>query len=430
LRNFLVNRKVRLEVSVHRMAERKALVDAGEAIAAEEPMEGQAINDKSDDRGGPLAGLKVLEFAGVGPTPMGTMLLADMGAEVVTIDRLEPIEIGSPKTPGFDLLRRNRLVVKVDLKKPEGHGCALELAAKADVLIEGFRPGVMERLGLGPDICRARNRGLVYARTTGWGQTGPLADRAGHDLNYISITGALHAIGREGGPPTPPLSLVGDFGGGGLYLAVGVLAALHARQQTGDGQVVDVAMVDGALSLMTAFYGGHASGRMSLQRGTNVVDGGAPYYDVYQCADGEYVSVAPIESRFRRELYERLGLDPEALLGQDGPAQRHAVKPRLAEIFRRKTRAEWCEVFDGSDACFAPVLSVAETAGHPHHVARNSLPVIDGVTQPAPAQRFEGTPSPMPRPPRRSGTDTDTVLPRWGLDRASIATLRALKAVE
>ena len=393
-------------------------------------MESQDKKDEPGQRGGPLAGLKVLEFAGVGPTPMGTMLLADMGAEVVTIDRTEPIELGSPKTPGFDLLRRNRLVVKMDLKHKEAQACALGMAAKADVLIEGFRPGVMERLGLGPDVCRARNRGLVYARMTGWGQTGPLADRAGHDLNYISLTGALHAIGREGGPPAPPLSLIGDFGGGALYMAVGVLAALHARQQTGEGQVIDVAMVDGALSLMTAFYGGHASGRMSLQRGTNVVDGGAPYYDVYQCADGEYVSVASIESRFRREMYEKLGLDPDSLIGKDGPAERHAVKPKLAEIFRQRTRAEWCEVFEGSDACFAPVLSVAETAQHPHHVARGSLPVIDGIPQPAPAPRFVGTPSPMPLPPRRSGTDTETVLPRWGIDAATIDRLRALKALQ
>ena len=393
-------------------------------------MESQDKKDEPGQRGGPLAGLKVLEFAGVGPTPMGTMLLADMGAEVVTIDRTEPIELGSPKTPGFDLLRRNRLVVKMDLKHKEAQACALGMAAKADVLIEGFRPGVMERLGLGPDVCRARNRGLVYARMTGWGQTGPLADRAGHDLNYISLTGALHAIGREGGPPAPPLSLIGDFGGGALYMAVGVLAALHARQQTGEGQVIDVAMVDGALSLMTAFYGGHASGRMSLQRGTNIVDGGAPYYDVYQCADGEYVSVASIESRFRREMYEKLGLDPDSLIGKDGPAERHAVKPKLAEIFRQRTRAEWCEVFEGSDACFAPVLSVAETAQHPHHVARGSLPVIDGIAQPAPAPRFVGTPSPLPRPPRRSGTDTDTVLPRWGIDATTIDTLRSLKALQ
>jgi alpha-methylacyl-CoA racemase len=393
-------------------------------------VDSQDRTDELGNRGGPLAGLKVLEFAGVGPTPMGTMLLADMGAEVVTIDRIEPIELGSPKTPGFDLLRRNRLLVKMDLKQKEAQACALELAATADVLIEGFRPGVMERLGLGPDVCRTRNRGLVYARLTGWGQTGPLADRAGHDLNYISLTGALHAIGREGGPPAPPLSLIGDFGGGGLYMAVGVLAALHARHQTGDGQVIDAAMVDGALSLMTAFYGGFASGRMSLQRGTNVVDGGAPYYDVYQCADGEYVSVASIESRFRRELYQKLGLEPDLLIGEDGPAQRHDVKPKLAEIFRQRTQSEWCEVFEGSDACFAPVLSVAEAAQHPHHVARRSLPVIDGIAQPAPAPRFAGTPSPTPRPPRRSGTDTDMVLPRWGIDPATLEKLRSLKALQ
>jgi alpha-methylacyl-CoA racemase len=255
-------------------------------------------------------------------------------------------------------------------------------------------------------------------------------DRAGHDLNYISLTGALHAIGREGGPPAPPLSLIGDFGGGALYMAVGVLAALHARQQSGEGQVIDVAMVDGALSLMTAFYGGYASGRMSLQRGTNVVDGGAPYYDVYQCADGEYVSVASIETRFRREMYQKLGLDPDDFIGKDGPAERHAIKPKLAEIFRQRTRAEWCEVFEGSDACFAPVLSVAETAQHPHHVARGSLPVIDGIAQPAPAPRFVGTPSPTPLPPRRAGTDTDTVLPRWGIDAATMDRLRALEALQ
>ncbi|MDQ8731858.1 CaiB/BaiF CoA-transferase family protein [Bradyrhizobium sp. LHD-71] len=381
-------------------------------------------------RGGPLAGLRVLEFAGVGPTPMGTMLLADMGAEVVTLDRIEPVELGNPKVPGFDLLRRNRLVVKMDLKKAEAQACVLRLADSADILIEGFRPGVMERLGLGPDVCLERNPKLIYARTTGWGQTGPLADRAGHDLNYISLTGALHAIGREGGPPTPPLSLVGDFGGGGLYLAVGVLAALHSRQTTGLGQVIDVAMVDGALSLMTSFYGGYASGRMSLERGTNVVDGGAPYYDVYLCADGEYVSVAPIETRFRRELYEKLGLDPDILLGRDSPAERHSVKPKLAAIFLQRTRAEWCKVFEGSDACVAPVLSVAEAATHPHHVERDSLLTIAGVVQPAPAPRFVGTPSPTPSPPRRSGTDTDDVLPRWGIDTETIARLRSLEALE
>lgn len=385
--------------------------------------------DSHGDRGGALAGLKVVEFAGVGPTPMGTMLLADMGAEVVTIDRTEAIDLGSPKTPGFDLLRRNRLVVKMDLKNKEAQACALELVSKADVLIEGFRPGVMERMGLGPDICHARNPGLIYARMTGWGQAGPLADRAGHDLNYIALSGALHAIGREGAPPTPPLSLVGDFGGGGLYMAVGVLAALHARQRTGAGQVIDVAMVDGALSLMTSFYGGYASGRLNLQRGTNVVDGGAPYYDVYQCADGEYVALAPIEQRFRREMYEKLGLDPDDFAGKDSSADRHTVKPKLAAIFRQKTRAEWCAIFDGSDACFAPVLSVAETAAHPHHIARGSLPVIDGVVQPAPAPRFHGTPSPTPRPPRRAGTDTDTVLPRWGIDAATMDRLKSMKAL-
>jgi alpha-methylacyl-CoA racemase len=381
-------------------------------------------------RGGPLAGLKVVEFAGVGPTPLGTMLLADMGAEVVTIDRTQPIEIGAAKTPGFDILRRNRLVVKLDLKHAEAQACALELIDKADVLIEGFRPGVMERIGLSPEVCHARNPGLVYARTTGWGQEGPLAQTAGHDLNYISLTGALHAIGREGAPPTPPLALVGDFGGGGMFLAVGVLAALQSRHRTGKGQVVDVAMVDGAMALMTSFYGSYASGRMSLKRGTNIVDGGAPYYDAYECADGEYVSVASIETRFRRELYEKLGLDPDELLGKDGPQERHEVKPKLAAVFKTRTRAEWCEIFDGSDACFAPVLSVAEAPTHKHHIERNSLLTIDGVVQPAPAPRFEGTPSDTPRPPRRSGTDTDTVLPSWGVDAATVTKLRDLGVLQ
>jgi len=381
-------------------------------------------------RGGPLSGLKVVELAGVGPTPLGTMLLADMGAEVITIDRTRPIDIGTPKVPGFDLLRRNRLVVKLDLKHKQAQDCALQLIDKADVLIEGFRPGVMERLGLGPEICHARNPGLVYARTTGWGQEGPLSQTAGHDLNYISLTGALHAIGREGGPPVPPLALVGDFGGGGMFLAVGVLAALQSRHATGKGQVVDVAMVDGALALMTSFYGSYASGRMSLQRGTNVVDGGAPWYDAYECADGEYISVASIETRFRRELYEKLGLDPDELIGKDSPKDRHKVKPKLAAIFKQRTRAEWCEIFDGSDACFAPVLSVAEAPAHRHHIERCSLLTIDGVVQPAPAPRFKGTPSDTPRPPRRDGTDSDSVLPRWGIDAATIEKLKALEVLQ
>ncbi len=383
-------------------------------------------NESVDTSRGPLTGLKVLEFAGVGPTPMGAMMLGDMGAEVIRLDRVEPIELGSPKTPGFDLTKRNRQVVKMDLKSSDAQALALRLAGEADVLIEGFRPGVMERLGLGPDVCLARNPRLVYARTTGWGQTGPLAPAAGHDLNYIAITGVLHAIGREGGPPAPPLNLAGDFGGGALYLAVGVLAALHSARATGKGQVVDVAMVDGALSLMTAFYGNHASGRFKLERGTNVVDGGAPYYDVYQCADGEYVSVASIESRFRRELYGKLGLDADALIGKDGPPERHAIKPVLAAIFHRHTREHWCRVFEGSDACFAPVLSMAEAPAHPHHVAREAFLTIDGVVQPAPAPRFAGTPLPTPTAARREGTDTDAVLPRWGIDATTIARLRGL----
>lgn len=374
---------------------------------------------------GPLAGYRVVEFAGIGPGPMGAMLLADLGATVLRLVRPDKVQMGSEKVPGFDLTCRNRQLLTVNLKSRGGVELALDLVGRADALIEGFRPGVMERMGLGPDICLARNPRLVYARTTGWGQDGPLADAAGHDLNYIALSGALHAIGREGGPPAPPLNLVGDFGGGALYLAFGLVCGLLEAKSSGKGQVVDIAMVDGALSLMTAFYGRYASGRMSLERGTNIVDGGAPYYDVYECADGQYVSIAPIEDRFRAELYERMGLDPKALIGRDGPEQRHAVKPQLAALFRTKTRAQWCELLEGTDACFAPVLSVAEAPGHAHLQARGAFVEVDGIKQPAPAPRFLRTPAATPRPPHRQSQTGEEVLPDWGMDVAAIRSLRS-----
>jgi alpha-methylacyl-CoA racemase len=373
---------------------------------------------------GPLTGYRIVEFAGIGPGPMGAMLLADLGATVLRLVRPDKVQMGSEKVPGFDLTCRNRQLLTVDLKSKQGVELALDLIDKADGVIEGFRPGVMERIGLGPDICLARNPRLVYARTTGWGQDGPLADAAGHDLNYIALSGALHAIGREGGPPVPPLNLVGDFGGGALYLAFGLVCGLLEAKSSGRGQVVDIAMVDGALSLMTAFYGSHASGRFTTERGTNVVDGGAPFYDVYACADGHYISIAPIEDRFRAVLYERIGLDPAALIGHDGPAQRHEVKPKLAALFKTRTRDAWCELLEGTDACFAPVLSVAEAPDHAHLQARGAIIEVDGIKQPAPAPRFSRTPAALPRPPHRTPQSGEAVLPDWGIDSASVKALR------
>ena len=355
---------------------------------------------------------------------MGAMLLADLGATVLRLVRPDKVQMGSEKVPGFDLTCRNRQLLTVDLKSKQGVELALDLVDKADGVIEGFRPGVMERMGLGPDICLARNPRLVYARTTGWGQDGPLADAAGHDLNYIALSGALHAIGREGGPPVPPLNLVGDFGGGALYLAFGLVCGLLEAKSSGRGQVVDIAMVDGALSLMTAIYGSHASGRFTTERGTNVVDGGAPFYDVYVCADGHYISIAPIEDRFRAVLYEHIGLDPAALIGRDGPAQRHEVKPKLAALFKTRTRDAWCELLEGTDACFAPVLSVAEAPDHAHLQARGAIIEVDGIKQPAPAPRFSRTPAALPRPPHRTPQSGEAVLPDWGIDSASVKALR------
>lgn len=374
---------------------------------------------------GPLTGYRVVEFAGIGPGPIGAMLLADLGATVLRLARPDKVQLGSEKVPGFDLTCRNRQLLTVDLKNPQGVELALALVDKADALIEGFRPGVMERIGLGPDVCLARNPRLVYARTTGWGQDGPLAGAAGHDLNYIALSGALHAIGNEGGPPVPPLNLVGDYGGGALYLAFGLVCGLLETKSSGRGQVVDIAMVDGALSLMTAFYGSYASGRFSTERGTNVVDGGAPFYDVYECADGYYISIAPIEDRFRAELYERIGLDPATLIGRDGPAQRHEVKPKLAALFKTKSRDAWCALLEGTDACFAPVLSVAEAPDHPHVKVRAAIVDVDGIRQPAPAPRFSRTPAAMPRPPHRSAQSAEVVLPEWGFDVADAKALRA-----
>jgi alpha-methylacyl-CoA racemase len=373
-------------------------------------------------RTGPLAGIKVVEFVGIGPGPMCGMLLADLGAEVLRIDRTTPSGLGIERPERFDLLLRGKQTIAVDLKQPAGLALARAVVARADALIEGFRPGTMERIGLGPDDCLAANPRLVYGRVTGFGQDGPLATAAGHDLNYIALTGALHAIGRQGAAPTPPLNLLGDYAGGALLLAFGIVCALLNARQGGRGQVVDAAMIDGAAALMTPFFGLMAAGLHDGPRGTNLLDSGAPFYDVYRCADGEYVSIAPIEAKFRAVLVERLaaaGVDTEALVGFDDRARWPALRARLSEIFAARTRAEWCTLLEGSDACFAPVLAPREAPAHPHHAARASFVRIDGIDQPAPAPRFSATPAALPVGPR-PGEDGREVALAWGVARADV----------
>jgi crotonobetainyl-CoA:carnitine CoA-transferase CaiB-like acyl-CoA transferase len=363
-------------------------------------------------RSGPLAGVKVVEIAGIGPAPMAAMLLADLGATVLRIDRVEPAELGIRRPPGFDLVLRSRKAIALDLKRPGHAALALELIADADALIEGFRPGAMERLGLGPDTCLQRNPRLVYGRMTGWGQSGPLAHAAGHDINYVALTGALSAIGRADQPPTPPLNLVGDYGGGSLYLVVGLLAALHEAQRSGQGQVVDAAIVDGTASLMTAWYGMHAAGMLEPGRGHNLIDGGAWFYDVFECADGGWVSIGPIEGRFQRRLLELMEIDPAQIGAPSDRATWPASRRLLAARFSEKTRDEWCALLEGSDACFAPVLDCDEAPRHPHLQARRTFVEVDGVVQPAPAPRFSrstlATPTPgEPATPDNAGAALD-----------------------
>jgi alpha-methylacyl-CoA racemase len=367
---------------------------------------------------GPLAGLRIVEFVGIGPGPMAAMLFADLGADVIRLDRVTPSGLGIAMPKRFGLLGRSRPSIAVDLKQAEGIALAFDLIEKADGLIEGFRPGTMERLGLGPDIALKRNPRLVYGRMTGWGQTGPLADAAGHDLNYLALAGALHAIGRKGEKPTPPLNLAADFGGGALYLAFGMACALIEAQRSGKGQVVDAAMTEGAASLMTMFYGLHAAGLHSLERGTNLLDSGSAIYDTYECADGCHISIAAIELKFREELFELLGLPYTT---DDGPE----LRGKLEEIFKTRSRDEWCKLLEGSDACFAPVLSMAEAPHHPHNVARQSFVEVDGVMQPAPAPRFSRTPLDRPTAPQEVGQGTRTTLADWGIPTERIAALLA-----
>ncbi len=375
---------------------------------------------------GPLAGVRVLEFEAIGPGPFGAMMLADMGADVLLVDRPSDPGLGLDRERWFDVMLRGRRSVTLDLKSRDGAEAALLLAAKADAVIEGFRPGVMERLGLGPEVMLARNPRLVYGRMTGWGQDGPLAPRAGHDINYIALSGILHAIGRKDGAPVPPLNLVGDFGGGGMLLAFGIACGLLEAQRSGQGQVVDCAMVEGASLLAAMFSGLLAAGRWSEARGENVLDSGAPWYDVYETADRRYVAIGAIEPKFYAELVARLGLAGEALPAQDDRKRWAELRARFRSVFRGKTRDEWRDIFAGSDACFAPVLTFSEAQADPHHLARRSHVAVGGVDQPAPAPRFARTPGEVRRAPPERGALGREALADWGFARAEIDRLAAL----
>jgi alpha-methylacyl-CoA racemase len=353
------------------------------------------------------------------------MMLADMGADVLRLDRLEPGDLGLPLDPRFDIMARGRRSIGLDLKRPQAVEMVLALVEKADVLIEGFRPGVTERLGLSPDACFARNPRLVYGRVTGWGQDGPLAHAAGHDINYIALSGALHAIGRRGEAPVPPLNLVGDFGGGAMYLAFGIACALLERNSSGRGQVIDAAMSDGAASMMSIFYARMAAGFWRDERGVNAIDGGAPWYGVYETADGKYISIGSIEGRFYARLMQLLGFDAATLPGQHDRAWWPALHARLRDAFKQKTRDEWCALLAGHDVCFAPVLSLTEAPTHPHNRARGTFMERDGVIQPAPAPRLSRTPGKVERSAPQRGEGGAAALAEWGFDEAAIARFRA-----
>ncbi len=373
---------------------------------------------------GPLAGFRIIEMAGIGPAPFAAMLFADMGAEVIRVDRREATDLGLPgREAKFDVLHRGRRSIAVDVKAEAGRDVVKRLAAKADAIIEGFRPGVMERLGLGPDVLLALNPKLVFGRMTGFGQDGPLSQAAGHDINYIALAGALHTIGRKGEAPVPPLNLVGDFGGGGMFLAFGVVCALLEAQRSGKGQVVDAAMVDGSATLMALMYGMFSQGSWKDERGVNVLDTGAPWYNTYATKDGKWLAVGAIEVRFYEEFVERLGLKLSDLPKQHDRAGWPDLRRRFADTIATKTRAEWERIFAGSDACVAPVLALGEVAAHPHNVARGTFAKRDGVLQPAPAPRFSRTVPDLGAPPRRPGADTEAVLGDFGFAAEEIAQL-------
>jgi alpha-methylacyl-CoA racemase len=375
---------------------------------------------------GPLNGYTVIELSGIGPAPMAGMILADMGAEVIRIERAgawNPLK-------SRDVSFRGKKSVVLNLKHPQGVDTLLRMVENADVLIDPYRPGVCEKLGIGPDVCLERNPKLIFGRMTGWGQEGPLAKAAGHDINYISITGALHATGRPGEKPVPPLNLVGDMGGGGMLLVSGILAALLETHNSGKGQVIDAAMVDGAAQLMWMFHGFHALGAWDeSQRGANMLDGGAHFYDSYECADGEYISIGSIEPQFYALLKEKAGLDEETFANQNDKAAWPELTGKLAEVFKTKTQAEWCDLMEGTDVCFAPVLNFIEAAKHPANIAREVYIEVDGITQPAPAPRFSRTPSEVRHGAHELGTDTHEVLTAMGFESREIEALREAETI-
>lgn len=372
---------------------------------------------------GPLSGLKVVEFAGIGPGPFCGMLLSDLGADVVRIDRKGP-----GRSSPADITARGRRSIALDLKKPESVEACLKLMESADALIEGFRPGVMERLGLGPDVALKRNPKLVFGRMTGWGQTGPYAKAAGHDMNYIAITGALHAIGTDD-KPVPPLNLVGDFGGGALYLAFGLLAGVIHARATGEGQVIDCAMSDGAASLMAMFYGFKAAGIWKDERRANMLDGGAHFYDTYQCSDGKWISIGSIEPQFYALLLEKTGITDPEFADQMNRDKWPSLKAKLAKVLKTKSQAEWCAIMDATDICFAPVLTLDEAPRHAHNAARETFVTLDGVVQPAPAPRFSATPGKIQGPPPKIGGHNEAALADWGFSEADIGALKAVEAI-
>lgn len=375
---------------------------------------------------GPLKGVKIIEFGGIGPGPFCAMMLSDMGADIIRIERKGQPSLTEPK---YDVMLRNRRSVGIDLRKFEGAAAALKMVAQVDALQEGFRPGVMEKLGLGPDVCLKKNPALVYGRMTGWGQEGPLARAAGHDINYISLTGALHTFGRKGQKPVPPLNLVGDFGGGGMLLAFGLVCALFEARNSGRGQVVDAAMVDGSAALMAMIYGLKAAGFWADDRGVNLLDGGAHFYDTYETADGKYISVGSIEPQFYELLLQHAGIEAPDFNDQLDQQKWPLLKEKITAIFKTKTRDEWCRIMEGSDVCFAPVLSLDEAPGHHQNLARKTFIDVDGVLQPAPTPRFSQTPPELQGPPPKPGEHTKAVLAEFSFSAAEIDGLEAAGAI-
>lgn len=371
-------------------------------------------------RMGPLAGLKVIEIAAMGPVPFCGMLLGDLGADVVRVDRVAAADLGIPKPAEFELRGRNKRSVAIDLKRQDGREAFHRLVAQADVVLEGFRPGVAERLGIGPQDCLRIQPGIVYGKATGWGSDGPLAQTAGHDINYIALSGALHMIGPAGGAPVPPLNLLGDYGGGAMFLALGVMAAVFESRRSGQGQVVDSAMIDGVNALLAVFYGFRAAGQLALERGGNILDGGAPYYTTYQTRDGRYLAVGPIEPRFYIEMVRRMGLDPAALPDRDDRARWPDLREALARRFLDHTQAEWVAIFGDGDACVSPVLTLDEAAHHPHNRARHTTCDVAGIVHPAPAPRFSRSDCTIARPPARDGEHTAEILRAVGFSDAEI----------